>query len=138
MIDFSELDALLIRIEHAAEESIGVAIDAERGQILNRTKAGKDANNQAFHPYGPSQSRKRIAAGLPVDIKTISFSGATLASMGKYNENELTVDEGHMPIMVGQMQHPKWSYHHNVLGVNEREDIPVINEAIGRMLLDKL
>ncbi len=134
MIDFSELDSVIERIQEATEHAIPVAIDAERGQIWRRTKRGVDADNETFHPYGPSQFKKRENAGLTTSVKTIEFSGATMASLARYNDNELTVDDEHMPIMVGQMQHPKWSYHHNVLGVNVTDDVPVMEKALETMI----
>jgi hypothetical protein len=134
--------------------AVPVAIDAERGQIKRRTAKGLDATGsrfprwEDFHAqesedvhggekggtYSPGQEKKREEAGLVTDIKTMEFSGATMESLGRYNENELTVDEDHMPIMLGQMKHSKWQYHHNVLGVNVKEDIPVMEKALELML----
>ncbi len=147
MIDFSQLEALFVRVEEACELAIPVAIDAERGQILRRTSEGKDADNREFPKwrnyhrskkvqpwtYSPPQSKRRAAKGLETSKKDIRESGDTLDSLSRQNENELATDDTHMPIMVGQMQHPKWLYHHNVLGVNH-EDIPVMQEAIHKML----
>lgn len=146
--DFTQLERTILALTAAAELLIPVAIEAERGQILRRTAQGRDADGKTFpkwrdfYPaprkvqpwaYSPSQSKKRAEAGLPTDIKTISFTGGTLATLGKH-DNTLTVDDEHMPIMVGQMQHPRWKYHHNVLGVNAREDIPVMKREIVTML----
>ncbi len=144
----TEFNRMIRSLRTAAELLVPVAIDAEKDQIERRTAKGLDADNKKFPSwrnfnksskqvqpwtYSPAQSKKRAAEGLPTDIKTISFSGGTLASMGRYGD-WLTVDDDHMPIMEGQMQHPRWKYHHNVLGVYDREDIPVMKQAIVKML----
>lgn len=145
--DFTQFNRMIRSLEAAAELLIPVAIEAEKGQILRRTAAGKDADGREFPKwrdynrsnkvqpwtYSPGQSEKRAAAELPTDIKTISFTGGTLATLGKHGD-WLTVDDDHMPIMAGQMQHPKWKYHHNVLGVYDRDDIPVMRRAVITML----
>lgn len=158
MIDYSEVSELLLRIESAAQMAVSIAIDAERGQIKRRTAKGLDATGsrfprwEDFHAqesedvhggekggtYSPGQEKKREEAGLATDIKTMEFSGATMASLGRYNENELTVDDDHMPIMSGQMQHPGWLYHHNILGVNVHDDIPVMEKALEGMLQETI
>jgi len=153
MTDFSELDNLLNRLIIAAEESIPIAAEVVKDNILERTAAGRNANNREFpkwrnynnkpskvqpFTYSPAQSKKRALAGLVTDIKTISFRGNTMLSLALRNPSgslapktgtQLTVSNANMQIMVGQMQHPKWSFHHNVLGVNDK-DLKEINVAI--------
>jgi hypothetical protein len=144
MNDFSQLDALISRLSEVANNAIPIAAEVVNRNIQKRTAEGRDAEEQSFarwsmvQNYSPGQQKFRAGLGLPTSKKTISVTYATMGSLALRNPSgsaspktgtQLATSSARMPIMVGQMEHPGWRYHHNVLAVNERDKEQIV-EAV--------
>lgn len=120
----------MARVRSAPQRAIGITGRLIVGAIKSKTARHVDASNSRFPswtpigkrkgpgPYSPEQERKRRKAGKQTANKDLAVSREMLNSLAVRN-GMVTVGPQHQKKAQGQMEHPKWRYHHRFLLVGD-------------------
>ena len=130
-VDTSNALGMLDRVEaYTLGGWIVPAAEVVKEHIGESVKIGQDVDGGTFpmwsdeQVYSPRQEARREKEGLTTDIKTMSVTNEMMGSLDLRTIGgipQLGVAENASDklnrIMHGQMFHPKWRYHHKILGV---------------------